>query len=45
MPWPARLDIDLTTEPLGTGKDGEPVYLKDIWPTSAEIAELIQHQA
>jgi aconitate hydratase len=29
---------DLTTEPLGTGKDGKPVYLKDIWPTSHEIA-------
>jgi aconitate hydratase len=32
------VDIDLTTEPLGTGKDGQPVYLKDIWPTHAEIA-------
>ncbi len=31
-------DIDLTTEPLGVGKDGRPVYLKDIWPTQAEIA-------
>ena len=28
-------DIDLATEPLGTGNDGEPVYLKDIWPTHA----------
>jgi aconitate hydratase len=28
---------DLTTEPLGNGSDGKPVYLKDIWPTSAEI--------
>ncbi len=36
------LQIDLTTEPLGTGDDGEPVYLKDIWPTNAEIAELIR---
>jgi aconitase A len=27
------MNIDLTTEPLGTGKDGKPVYLKDIWPT------------
>jgi aconitate hydratase len=33
-----RTDIDMTREPLGTGKDGEPVYLKDIWPTQAEIA-------
>ncbi|MFO1396662.1 MAG: aconitate hydratase [Burkholderiales bacterium] len=29
---------DLTSEPLGTGKDGQPVYLRDIWPTSHEIA-------
>ena len=36
------LNKDLTTEPLGTGSDGKPVYLKDIWPTSAEIAELIR---
>jgi aconitate hydratase len=36
------LNRDLTTEPLGTGANGEPVYLKDIWPTSAEIAELIR---
>ncbi len=32
------VDIDLTAEPLGTGKDGRPVYLKDIWPTQEEIA-------
>jgi aconitate hydratase len=31
-------DIDLTHEPLGIGKDGQPVYLKDIWPTHAEVA-------
>jgi aconitate hydratase len=31
------MNIDITTEPLGTGKDGRPVYLKDIWPTNAEI--------
>jgi aconitate hydratase len=36
------LNRDLTTEPLGTGSDGQPVYLKDIWPTSVEIAELIR---
>src|SRR5690606_2623936 len=29
--------IDLLTEPLGTGSDGKPVYLKDIWPSSREI--------
>ncbi|MBM6593945.1 aconitate hydratase AcnA [Microvirga pudoricolor] len=33
--------IDLTTEPLGTGSDGQPVYLKDIWPSSAEVQEFI----
>jgi aconitate hydratase A / 2-methylisocitrate dehydratase len=33
---------DLTTEPLGTGKDGKPVYLKDIWPTSKEINAFIK---
>ncbi|SIS78346.1 aconitate hydratase AcnA [Phaeovulum vinaykumarii] len=36
------MNIDLTTEPLGTGKDGQPVYLKDIWPTNQEIAELVE---
>ncbi len=35
------VDIDLTTEPLGTGSDGKPVYLKDIWPTNKEIGEVI----
>jgi aconitate hydratase len=35
------LDLDLTTEPLGAGKDGKPVYLKDIWPAPAEIHEYI----
>jgi aconitate hydratase len=34
-----RVDIDLTTEPLGNGKDGQPVFLKDIWPTLAEVRE------
>ena len=32
---------DLTTEPLGTDKDGKPVYLKDIWPTSHEIQKFV----
>ena len=36
------LNLDLTTEPLGQGSDGQPVFLKDIWPTSVEIAELIR---
>jgi len=31
------MNLDLTTEPLGTGKDGRPVYLRDIWPTQAEL--------
>jgi aconitate hydratase len=34
------MQIDLATQPLGEGKDGKPVYLKDIWPTSAEVAAL-----
>ncbi len=32
------VDLDLTRDPLGTGKDGRPVYLRDLWPTSAELA-------
>jgi aconitate hydratase len=36
-----RMDVDLTTEPLGEGLDGEPVYLSDIWPSSEEIKETI----
>ncbi len=35
------MNIDLTTEPLGISKDGKPVYLKDIWPTQKEIADLV----
>ncbi|HET9106335.1 MAG TPA: aconitate hydratase AcnA [Steroidobacteraceae bacterium] len=35
------LDVDLTTEPLGTGADGKPVYLKDIWPSDQEVQELL----
>ncbi len=34
---------DLATEPLGLGKDGKPVFLKDVWPTSHEIAAVMQH--
>ncbi|MCB1610892.1 MAG: aconitate hydratase, partial [Xanthomonadales bacterium] len=36
------LDVDLTREPLGTGSDGQPVYLKDIWPSNHEIAETVR---
>ncbi len=35
------MDVDLTTEPLGEGSNGEPVYLKDIWPTGDEISAAI----
>jgi aconitate hydratase len=35
------VDIDLEHEPLGMGKDGQPVYLRDLWPTQKEIAETI----
>ncbi|MDX2224061.1 MAG: aconitate hydratase AcnA [Rhodospirillaceae bacterium] len=34
---------DITTEPLGMGKDGKPVYLKDIWPKPSEVAKCIEH--
>jgi aconitate hydratase len=37
-----RMDVDLTTEPLGEGSDGEPVYLRDIWPTQREIHDTIE---
>jgi aconitate hydratase len=36
-----RVDIDLTTEPLGRDPNGEFVYLKDIWPTQQEISQVI----
>ncbi|MDQ2872605.1 MAG: aconitate hydratase AcnA [Candidatus Eremiobacteraeota bacterium] len=36
-----RMDIDLTTEPIGLGSDGAPVYLKDIWPENREISEVM----
>jgi aconitate hydratase len=35
------MDIDLTSEPLGTGKSGQPVYLSDLWPTQKEIADIV----
>ncbi|MEF3047413.1 aconitate hydratase AcnA [Pseudotabrizicola sp. L79] len=37
------MNIDLTSEPLGISKDGKPVFLKDIWPSNKEIADLV-HQ-
>jgi aconitate hydratase len=36
-----RMDIDLQSEPLGEGSDGEPVYLADIWPDAAEIKDVV----
>jgi aconitate hydratase len=35
------LDIDLTKDPLGKGNDGQPVYLKDIWPSNQEISDIV----
>jgi aconitate hydratase len=40
-----KANIDLSTEPLGKGKDGQPVYLKDIWPNSAEVATMMKYAA
>ena len=37
-----RVDIDLVTEPIGKGKDGNKVYLKDIWPTLQEVRDQMQ---
>jgi aconitate hydratase len=39
------VDIDLDHEPLGMGSDGNPVYLRDIWPTRAEIKDLLSQAA
>ena len=36
------MDIDLFNEPLGTGKDGQAVYLKDVWPSAADVAAVVQ---
>jgi len=35
------MNIDINNEPLGTGSDGKPVYLKDVWPSPAEVQEMI----
>ena len=37
-----RIDIDLSSEPLGTGKNGQPVFLRDLWPTAREIKQLLR---
>ncbi|QFT73306.1 aconitate hydratase AcnA [Ruegeria sp. THAF33] len=36
------MDIDLTSEPIGQDKDGNDVYMKDLWPTQQEVAELVE---
>ncbi|HEX4917496.1 MAG TPA: aconitate hydratase AcnA [Limnobacter sp.] len=36
-----KVNMDLTSEPIGTGKDGELVYLRDIWPSNAEVDALL----
>jgi aconitate hydratase len=36
-----RIDIDLSSEPLGHGRDGQPVYLRDIWPSQAEVQRVM----
>jgi aconitate hydratase len=36
------MDIDLATEPLGTGSDGKPVFLKDIWPSRTEVEAVVE---
>jgi aconitate hydratase len=38
-----RANIDLTTEPLGTGSDGKPVFLRDVWPSSAEVGAVMKY--
>lgn len=35
-----QVNIDFETEPIGTGKNGKDVFLRDIWPTTEEIAEV-----
>ncbi|MDQ2802111.1 MAG: aconitate hydratase AcnA [Pseudomonadota bacterium] len=37
-----KMSEDITTTPLGTGKDGKPVYLRDVWPSNREIADIVR---
>jgi aconitate hydratase len=37
-----RIDIEFHTQPLGTGKDGKPVFLRDVWPSTKEVDEVIR---
>ena len=36
------MKIDITKDPIGTSKDGKPVYLKDVWPSNQEVAEIVR---
>ncbi|CAN5484032.1 aconitate hydratase [soil metagenome] len=36
-----RMDVDITTEPIGVDSDGEPVHLSDIWPTAKEVSDAV----
>ncbi|MBS4096155.1 MAG: aconitate hydratase AcnA [Sulfuricella sp.] len=38
-----RINVDMASEPLGNGSDGKPVFLKDIWPTQGEVAEVMRY--
>ena len=38
-----KIDIDLRKDPLGTGKDGKPVYLAEIWPSQREVEDAVEH--
>jgi aconitate hydratase len=38
-----RIDLDLTSDPLGTGNGGKPVYLRDIWPTQKEVQDAVSN--
>ncbi|MGH2348551.1 MAG: aconitate hydratase, partial [bacterium] len=37
-----RIDMEFDTQPLGTGKDGQPVFLRDIWPSAKEVDDVIR---
>jgi aconitate hydratase len=37
-----RVDIDFQDEPLGAGRDGQPVFLKDVWPTQGEVFDIVK---
>jgi aconitate hydratase len=37
-----RIDLDFHLQPIGTGKDGKPVFLRDIWPSAREVDEAVR---